>query len=124
MSMDDQKRLLLQARALRALRDRIAREEYLTVKEVCASKKISRTKLESIPIEVLPYMDVGETTREYRRYHPADVAALDARMRRWQRAKRVGEAEGRADLAELRAELDAADEASIELARESRRGAA
>lgn len=114
--MDETQRLILRQRALDALKERIGRESYLSVKDVMDRLKLGRTTVESLPIEVLPYSDYGTATRALRRYHPADVIAADARIRAWKAAKARGE--GEAHLAKLREELEARDRAAIEVAAE------
>lgn len=114
--MDAQKRLLLQQRALEALRERIASEHYLSVKEVCERLGLSRQVVESLPMEILPYEDYGSGKRSLRRYHPADVLAAGARIRAWKRARERGE--GEAYLRLLREELEERDRLAIQLARD------
>lgn len=115
MSIDEQRRILLERRAIEALKARIARESYLSVREVSERLNLSREKVEGLPMEVLPYADHGSGPRAYRRYHPADVMAVDARLRAWKAAQARGA--GEAYLRELRAELEARDAAAIEAAR-------
>lgn len=112
--MDAQKRLLLQQRALEALRERIGSEHYLSVKEVCERLGLSRQVVESLPMEILPYEDYGSGKRSLRRYHPADVLAAGARIRAWKRARERGE--GEAYLRRLREELEERDRLAIQLA--------
>ena len=112
--MDAQKRLLLQQRALEALRERIASEHYLSVREVCERLGLSRQVVESLPMEILPYEDYGSGKRSLRRYHPADVLAAGARLRAWKRARERGE--GEAYLRRLREELEERDRLAIQLA--------
>lgn len=112
--MDGQKRLLLEQRALEALRERIASEHYLSVKEVCERLGLSRQVVESLPMEILPYEDYGSGKRSLRRYHPADVLAAGARIRAWKRARERGE--GEAYLRRLREELEERDRLAIQLA--------
>lgn len=112
--MNAQKRLLLQQRALEALRERIASEHYLSVKEVCERLGLSRQVVESLPMEILPYEDYGSGKRSLRRYHPADVLAAGARIRAWKRARERGE--GEAYLRRLREELEERDRLAIQLA--------
>lgn len=110
----DQRRLHLEKRAIEELRERISRDAYLSVEEVRAVRNLSREKIESLPIEVLPYADHGSGERALRRYHPADVLALDAVLRAWKRAQDHGEEE--AFLRDRRALLEARDAAAVELA--------
>src|SRR5690625_6448786 len=95
--MDEQRRMLLQQRAIEALRERIASESYLSVREVCERLGLSRQVIEALPLEVLPYEDYGTGSRSLRRYHPADVLAAGARMRAWRRARERGEGEARSE---------------------------
>lgn len=118
-SIETQERLLFVQRAIDALRARIAGESYMDIKGVMARLGYSRAIVESIPLEILPYVPYGRGTKVYRRYHPADVAACDARMRGWERAKQKGQ--GDEYIERLRAELDAQDEASVALAHDARR---
>lgn len=114
--MDEQRRMLLQQRAIEALRERIASESYLSVREVCERLGLSRQVVEALPLEVLPYEDYGTGSRSLRRYHPADVLAAGARMRAWRRARERGE--GEAYLRRLREELEERDRAAVRLARD------
>jgi hypothetical protein len=115
---DEQDRLLLQRKAIEALRERIVATSYLDVKGVMARWQWKRALVMSIPPEILPYVPHGTARKVSRRYHPLDVAAADARLRAWQRAKARGE--GDEYLARLRVELDAADARAIEAANEMR----
>jgi len=121
--IEAQERLLLNQRALDALKARIRNESYLDVKTVASRLNVTRAIVEALPMEVLPYVPYGTGSRVYRRYHPADVLAADARIRGWERAKREGKGADKRYLATLRAELDAQDEAAIELARSMKRSA-
>lgn len=112
--MDDRERLILQQRAIEALRARITAESYMSVRQVMKRLNLSREKVEELPEEILPYVDHGSPTRRLRRYHPADVLAADARIRAWRRAQQRGE--GEAYLAKLRAELEERDRKAMELA--------
>lgn len=117
--MDVQRRLLLHQRAIEALRERIATEHYLSVRDVCARLRLSRQVVEALPIEILPYEDYGSGARALRRYHPADVLAAGARMRAWKRARERGE--GESYLRRLREELDERDRAAMQLAHDMAR---
>lgn len=117
--MDDRERIVLQGRAIDALRQRIVADSYLDTTAVCERLNIGPASVRAIPMEVLPYTPYGQGTREYRRYHPADVLAADARIRAWRKAQQTGEE--RALLEEWRAELQAADALAIQIARDSRR---
>lgn len=114
-SIESQRRLLLEKKALDDLRERIGREAYLTVPEVQERLNLSRDKVEALPIEILPFADYGTPNRSLKRYHPADVLAVDARIRAWRAAQQRGE--GEAYLRELREELEARDAAALEVAR-------
>lgn len=113
--IDEQRRLLLQQKAIDELKERIGRESYLKLSEVCERLSFSRPKVEGIPYEVLPWSDYGFVgTRSTRRYHPVDVLAVDAVLRAYHRA----EQEGRLEmwLAERRELLAARDAAALDLA--------
>ena len=84
-SIEAQRRAHLESKAVAALRARLARQEYMPVLEVAHRLNLSRDKVEEIPREILPYTDFGKK-RSLRRYHPADVQAIDARMRAWNSA--------------------------------------
>lgn len=122
MSLNDQEKLVLSQRAIDALRDRIVADSYVDIAGVMARLNYSRAIVESIPMEILPFVPYGRGRKVYRRYHPADVAACDARLRAWERAKQRGE--GTEYLDRLRMELDAQDEASIRIATDARRAVA
>lgn len=112
--MNDQRRLILQQRALDALRERIERDSYLSVGAVVKRLGISRSKVEALPEEVLPYVNLGTGKKSMRRYHPADVLAADALLRAWTRARdRGAEAEF---LERRRAELEERDRLALEVA--------
>lgn len=119
--MDAQERLLLQQRAVDALKQRIEAESYLDIHAVMSRLGVKRATVEALPMEILPYVPHGTGSRIYRRYHPADVLAADAKIRRWTEAKRRGK--GDEYLAKLRAELEAIDEQAIAFANETRRSA-
>lgn len=112
-TVQEQRRLHLEAKAIEQLKERIGRSSYMKVSEVAKRLNLSREKVEAIPREVLPYTDYG-IERSLRRYHPADVLAVDARMRAWKDAQARGE--GEAYLQGLREELDARDAAARQLA--------
>lgn len=122
MSMDREERLLLHQRAIDALRARITADSYMDIAGVMARLGYSRAIIESIPMEILPYVPYGRGSKIYRRYHPADVAACDARLRAWERAKQRGE--GDAYLRRTGDDLEAQDAASIEVATAARRAVA
>lgn len=116
--MDQQKRLELQRKAIRSLKQRILEEDCLTVSEARKRLGVSRATLEKqYPIEILPWWDATPNSKTTsRRYHPADVGAAPARLRAWTAAKARGE--GEAYLHQLREELDERDRLAIELAQE------
>ena len=115
-TVEAQRRLLLERRAIEELARRIGREAYMSVKAVQKRLELSRYKVESIPVEVLPFVDLGLGTRHQKRYHPVDVLAVDARLRAWQAAQ--ARSEGEAYLVGLREELEARDEVALQVARE------
>lgn len=116
--MDEERRLILQQKALDELKRRIAQETYLTVTEVAEVRGVGRGTIETLPMAILPYEDFGTMKRSMRRYHPADVLALGARIRAWRHAEQHGE--GEAYLRELREELEARDAAAVQVADELR----
>lgn len=116
MSMDEQERLLREAKAVAALKGRIVNDAYFKVSGVMARWKWSRSLVLAIPMEILPYTPHGTASKVSRRYHPADVLAADARLRAWRRARAISDEAGNEYLAKLRAELDAADARAIEAA--------
>ena len=120
-TIQEQRRLHLEAKAIAELKERLARQAYMSVREVAKRLHLSREKVEAIPAEVLPYVDLG-VNRALRRYHPADVLALDARMRAWKAAQADGR--GEAYLAELRGELELRDAAALQVAEEMGRAVA
>lgn len=111
-TIEAQRKAHLESKAVAALRARLARQEYMKVTDVARRLNLSRDKVEAIPHEILPYTDFG-TNRSLRRYHPADVQAVDARMRAWNTAKDNGA--GEEHLAELREQLAARDTMAIDL---------
>ena len=113
-TVQEQRRLLLEERAIKELKERIGRETYLSVTEVCERLGMSREKVETLEVEILPYVDYGTPKKAMRRYHPADVAALDAVQRAYKRAEQRGEAE--AFLRERRELLEARDLAALAMA--------
>lgn len=115
-TVDAQRRLLLERKAIDELKARIARDAYMSIKDVQDRLGLSREKVEAMPVELLPYVDFGLGDRSLKRYHPADVLALDARMRAWQAAQARGE--GEALLSTYREELQARDAAAVQVARE------
>lgn len=122
MALDERERLVLQQRAIDALRDRVVADSYMSVGAVCARLGLSRETVEALPIEILPFSDYGSPARgdkpgrHLKRYHPADVLAVDARVRAWRRAQQKNE--GEAYLQGLRAELEARDTLARDIARD------
>jgi len=112
VSVDEQRFLVLQQRAVEAMRERIVCDSYMKVVEVAARLAVSRATVEGFPMAVLPYADLGTRTKACRRYHPADVQALDARLRAWRGAE-----DSEAHLAGLREELDQRDRLAVAFAR-------
>lgn len=111
---DEQTKLLLNQRALDALKERIAAESYLKIGDVMKRLNLSRQVVEALPVEVLPFANYSQGDRRLRRYHPADVLACDAKLRQWERAKQRGE--GEAYLTKLRGELEERDAAACAMA--------
>lgn len=114
-TIDEQRRLHLEAKAIAELKERIGRDAYMKVTEVADRLNLSREKVEALPPEILPFTDFG-VGRALRRYHPADVLAVDARIRAWKAAQARGE--GEACLRELREELEARDATALRVADE------
>lgn len=111
--IDEQRRLHLEKKALEALKERIGKESYLSVLEVAKRLNFSRDKVEAIPFEILPYSDYGTTGRSQRRYHPADVLAVDAVLRAYARARERHE--GEAFMAERRVMLEERDRIALSI---------
>lgn len=114
-----ERKLELRRKALEQLRERIQSDSYMSVKDVQERLSMSREKVEGLPEEILPYVDLGSGSRMMRRYHPADVYAVDARLRGWRRAQQDGR--GEEYLGELREELEERDRVIQERAREMTR---
>lgn len=119
MTITPERKMELQRKALEDLRERIRKESYLTVQDVMDRFSMGREKVEALPEEILPFVDLGSPKRQMRRYHPIDVAAADARIRAWRRAQR--EDRGEEYLSELREELEERDRVARERAREMAR---
>lgn len=115
-TVQEQRRIHLEAKAVADLKGRLAKQAYMSVPQVAERLNLSREKVEAIPTEILPFTDFG-VGRSLRRYHPADVLAVDARMRGWKDAQARGE--GEAYLEDLRLELRARDDAALQVAGES-----
>lgn len=115
-TVQEQRRLHLEAKAIRELKSRLTAESFLAVKDAAARLGISRDKLEIIPYDVLPYVDLGFGKKSMKRYHPADVLAFPARARAYQAARSMGE--GDVYLEGLRTDRDARDAAAIRTAEE------
>lgn len=100
------------------MRERMICDSYLTVKEVAAHFGVTRSTVDQMPREVLPYIDlsVGHS-RQLKRFHPVDVLATPARLREWTDAKQRNE--GDEYLEHLRAELEERDGDIQRLARET-----
>lgn len=105
--MTAEKRMIVEARKIAALRERIRDTKYLTATEVREHLHMSRDGLDDVPPEVLPYAPGNGKLKVVRRYHPADVAAYPARARRWREA--ITQGREVAVLSEMRAELEARD---------------
>lgn len=115
-TVQEQRRLHLEAKAVRELKERLVAESFLSVKEACGRLAVSRDKLEGLPFELLPYTDLGFGKNQMRRYHPADVQAFPARARAYQAARSGGE--GEAYLQRLREEREAREAAALRIAQE------
>lgn len=121
--MDPKQRLILEQRAIQAMKERIAGESYLSIGEVCQRLGVHRSIIEGLPMEVLPWVPFGNGgKRVHRRYHPAAVVAADGRIRAWHRARQEGR--GAEYLAQLRAELEELDRATHRAALEAARAVA
>lgn len=106
-----ERRLLAEQGKIDALRERIVATSYLKAPEVRRHLHMSRSTLDAIPTEVLPWIPGNGSARVERRYHPSDVAAYPARARRWRDGIVAGcEADV---LAEMAAELAERDRALI-----------
>lgn len=115
-TVQEQRRIHLEAKAVADLKERLAKQAYMSVPQVAERLNLSREKVEAIPFEILPFADFG-VGRSLRRYHPADVLAVDARIRGWKEAQANGQ--GEAYLQELKDELQTRDAAALQVAGES-----
>lgn len=116
MGIDDdrEKQLIREGRKIAALSERIQQTAYMTSPEVRKHLRLSRSTLEGIPPEVLPFVPGNGKERVFRRYHPADVAAYPARARRWRKA--LEEDIESLVLAEMRRELEEVDRVAVQFA--------
>ncbi len=118
--MNQEERLILQQRRLKAMRDRVVEETYLKVTEVARHFGVARSTVEDLPQEILAYTDMRPfSEKSYRRYSPAEVLAAEVRIRRYLKAKAEGE--GEAYLQKLREEARAEEDAVLSFAREIRK---
>lgn len=102
------------------MRDRVVEETYMKVTEVAKHFGVSRSTIEELPFELLPYADLTPTSvYTTRRYSPADVLAYDARVRGYLDAK--AQARSEEYLRTLRTQLEEDAKAVIAFAREVRR---
>jgi len=89
----------------------------MSVNDVAGYLNVSRSTLEALPIEVLPFIDLAPgAARSLKRYDPDDVRAAPALMRGWMDAKQRGR--GETYLAAMRTQLMQRD---ARTAREARR---
>jgi hypothetical protein len=92
------------------------RVKLMRVEEVAELYQVSRSTVDLMPHEILPFVDFAPTpTRQLKRYHPLDVLAAQARLRAWR--EKVEQNQGEQYLLSLRDELVARDAHWIELAR-------
>lgn len=123
MSLSQEERLLLQQKRLKAMRDRVVEETYLSVADVAKHFGLAESTVKEIPIEVLPWSDFTPFSKKTtRRYSPAEVMAAEIRLRRYLKAR--AEDRGEAYLEELRQELRRDEESVLAFAREARRDVA
>jgi hypothetical protein len=112
MSRTAERRMIAERRKIEAVRERIARTTYMGVEEVAAHFGVSRAKLASYPFAVLPWVPGNDSrTRVVRLYHPSDVAAFPARMRRYTEALSRGE--GPACLEDMERQIRERDERTM-----------
>lgn len=115
MSLEAERRLMLQQRKLELVRRKVAGQAYLTVRDIQTRLGLSRETVEALPLELLPFVDLGLRKKSMRRYHPDDVMALDARFRAWQAARSRGQ--GEAYLSRLKEELRERDRETLDRSR-------
>jgi hypothetical protein len=110
----------LQHAQLTAARAGLVRDTYLTIHQVMKVMGASRSVVEAIPVEILPFVDVTPTSsRVSRRYNPIDVQlALEVLLPRYKEARARGE--GNRFLLELREEREAYAESLLTRVRASR----
>lgn len=66
----------------------------MTVLEVAEYLGVTRSTVDQMPFAILPFADISPThKRQHKRFDPRDVAALPARLRAWDQARRRGEGE-------------------------------
>lgn len=111
--------LRLEQVRLETMRERLARNAFVTVEEVAACWCVARSTVDQLPREVLPFIDLapraGRAARRLKRFHPSDVEAARAIIPAWREAQRMNrEFEF---LNEMRSEIQARDEALRKRAR-------
>ena len=112
MALTQSAQLILQQRRLLAMRTRMAEESYLTVREVAERWGVSRSLVDGLPAEILPFVNLTpHAKRASRRYHPEEVRAAEVRLRQWGQARAEGRAE--AYLQQRRAEVARRDAAIL-----------
>jgi hypothetical protein len=99
----------LKARRLSAMKARLTSETFLTVMEVAARWGVSRSVVEALPVEILPYVNMTPfSARANRRHHPVEVQAAEVRLGRWEKARAQGQ--GEEYLRSLRTEREGIDQ--------------
>jgi hypothetical protein len=104
--------------SLATARERVTKYMLMSVEEVAEHYQVSRSTVDQMPPEILPYVDLAPTPkRQLKRYHPLDVLAAQARLRTWR--ERMAINEGDEYLRSLQDELEARDARWIEVARQA-----
>jgi hypothetical protein len=107
--------LPVEQQTLKGPRDVITGYRLMSVEEVAEHFQVSRSTVDQMPREILPYVDFAPTPkRQLKRFHPLDVLAAQARFRGWRAAQE--QRKGESFLQVLREELTARDAQWLELA--------
>jgi hypothetical protein len=92
--MEEDSIINLKARRFAAMKARLTSETFLTVMEVAGRWGVSRSVVEALPVEILPYVNMTPfSARANRRHHPVEVQAAEVRLRRWEEARALGQGE-------------------------------
>jgi len=80
-------------------------ETHIQISDVATFWGVSRTSVEALPFEILPYVNVTPaSSRVSRRYNPAEVRAAGVRLHRWKAA--IAQGQGEKYLRQLRQERE------------------